>query len=175
MDNVTYQHVREIAEIERRHLQERSSAERLGDVIATEAGRIWFIILHVIWFAIWLVLNLGWVRRLPAFDRFPFPLLTTIVSLEAIFLSLFILMSQNRSGRQAEQRAHLDLQVNLLSEYENSKMLKMLQELCIHHNLRSGSDPEISELIARTSPSEILAQLRRDVPTSDHPSSTPAR
>jgi uncharacterized membrane protein len=69
-----------------------------------------------------------------------------VVSLESIFPSLFILMSQNRSGLQADQRNHLDLQINLLSEDENTKMLQMLQALCEHHKLAIGSDPEITAM-----------------------------
>jgi uncharacterized membrane protein len=78
-----------------------------------QAGRMWFIVVHIGWFAVWILLN--WVHSKAAFDRLPFPFLTMIVSLESIFLSLFILMSQNRSSAQADQRNHLDLQINLLS------------------------------------------------------------
>jgi uncharacterized membrane protein len=87
-----------------------------------------FIVFHVVWFSIWLWLNSGSKGRL-AFDPFPYQLLSTVVSLESIFLSLFILMSQNRSNVQADQRNHLDLQINLLSEEENTKMLQMLQAI----------------------------------------------
>ena len=76
-------------------------------------------------------------------------------------------MSQNRSARQADQRSHLDLQINLLSEHENTKMLKMLQALCSHHGLVAGADPEIGELAARTKPQEVLQELEKNVPTSD--------
>ena len=70
------------------------------------------------------------------------PLPAFVVSLESIFLSLFILISQNRSNLQADQRNHLDLQINLLSEEENTKMLQMLQAICEHHKLAIGKDPE---------------------------------
>ena len=90
---------------------------------------MWFIVLHAFWFAVWVGLNAGEGSRLVRFDPFPYPLLTMIVSLESIFLSLFILMSQNRSARQADQRSHLDLQINLLSEQENTKMISMLNAI----------------------------------------------
>ena len=73
----------------------RSRAERLGDLIASHAGRVWFIVLHTLWFLLWIGLNAGWGLQALGFDPFPFSLLTMIVSLESIFLSLFILMSQN--------------------------------------------------------------------------------
>ena len=88
-----------------------------------------------------------------------------IVSLESIFLSLFILMSQNRSGLQAEQRNHLDLQINLLSEDENTKMIQMLQALCEHHKLPIGNDPEIEMMAARTELHSVMAELKDNLPT----------
>ena len=101
METSTSKNVEAIARIEREALRSRSAAERLGDLIASEAGRMWFIILHALWFAVWIGLNASKGSRLGRFDPFPYPLLTMIVSLESIFLSLFILMSQNRSARQA--------------------------------------------------------------------------
>jgi uncharacterized membrane protein len=168
MENATYQNIQDIARIEREALQCRSTAERLGDLVATQAGRMWFILLHVIWFVLWIGWNTGWRVRVGGFDPFPFALLTLISSLESIFLSLFILMSQNRSALQADQRSHLDLQINLLSEYENTKMLKMLQALCSHHGLAAGNDPEIADLAARTKPQEVLQELAKHVPTPEN-------
>lgn len=90
---------------------------------------MWFISAHTIWFAAWIAVN----RYGPSamrFDPYPYSLLTTLVSLESIFLSLFILMSQTRSSILADQRNHLDLQINLLPEHKNTKMLRMLQAIC---------------------------------------------
>jgi uncharacterized membrane protein len=91
------------------------------------------------------------------------------VSLESIFLSLFILMSQNRATKQADQRAHLDLQINLLAEHENTKMLSMLQALCRHHRLIEASDPEVDELAKRTEPQQVLKELADNLPAPDNP------
>src|SRR5512141_2367723 len=99
METRTSRNVQEIAKIEREALRNRSAGERLGDVIASEAGRMWFIVLHAVWFLIWIGLNASKGSRPAGFDPFPYPLLTMIVSLESIFLSLFILMSQT-SARQ---------------------------------------------------------------------------
>jgi uncharacterized membrane protein len=168
METTTSKNVEAIARIERGALRSRSAGERLGDLIASEAGRMWFIVLHAFWFAVWIGLNAGKGSLLGRFDPFPYPLLTMIVSLESIFLSLFILMSQNRSARQADQRSHLDLQINLLSEQENTKMLEMLQAICLHHGIAAGTDPEISELAARTKPAEVFDQLAQTIPTSEN-------
>lgn len=100
--------IEEICKLEQVALSKRTSLEKIADVIATEVGKVWFILLHVIWFSFWIIYNEGEIPNLKPFDPFPFSLLTTIVSLEAIFLSLFILTSQNRAARQADQRSHLD-------------------------------------------------------------------
>src|ERR1700679_1370914 len=134
--------VREISKLEHTALAQRSVSARVGDAIASHAGKMWFIVFHPVWFCLWLWLNSGPRSKL-ALDPFPFQLLSTIVSLESIFLSLFILMSQNRSNVQADQRNHLELQINLLSEDENTKMLQMLRALCEHHKLAVANDPEI--------------------------------
>jgi uncharacterized membrane protein len=160
-----HRNIQEICKVEKAALTRRSLSARIGDAIATEAGRMWFIILHVIWFTIWIIINLTSGGK--HFDPFPFSLLTMIVSLESIFLSLFILMSQNRSGLQADQRNHLDLQINLLSEDENTKMIQMLQALCKHHKLAIAEDPEIQALAKRTNLAEVLSELKQNLPVND--------
>jgi len=125
---------------------------------------MWFIVAHLAWFAIWMWLNVSHKHK-PAFDPYPFPLLTMIVSLESIFLSLFILMSQNRSGLETDQRNHLDLQINLLAEDENTKMLQMLQALCEFHKLPISSDPEVLAMTKRTEIKEIVTALTENLPS----------
>jgi uncharacterized membrane protein len=127
---------------------------------------MWFVIFHVLWFSLWLWLNSESRSRF-AFDPFPYQLLSTVVSLESIFLSLFILMSQNRSNVQADQRNHLDLQINLLSEEENTKMLQMLQAICEHHKLAIGKDPETTAMAQRTEISDVLSELQEHLPASE--------
>jgi uncharacterized membrane protein len=153
--------------IEEEALKSRSSAERFGDFVAQQAGSAWFVLLHIFWFSIWALLNSGKVAAVKPFDPFPYPFLTLVVSLEAIFLSLFILMSQNRASRLSDRRAHLDLQINLLAEHESSKTLELLQALCAHHRLPCSQDPELAELIARTKPADILHELKSSLPTDD--------
>src|SRR5690349_15641629 len=91
-----------ICAIEQQAMASRSFGERLSDVIARHAGRLWFIGVHALWFGGWVTMNAGSVPGIHPFDPFPYPFLTFVVSLESIFLSLFILMSQNRSNKQAD-------------------------------------------------------------------------
>jgi len=138
-------------------------ADRVGDGVASHAGRIWFLGVHVVWFTVWIGINVGGIG-LFVFDSYPFSLLSLIISLESIFLSLFILMSQSRSGRQEDRRNHVELQVNLLAEDENTKMLLMLQALCDHHKLSIARDPEISAMAEQTHFHEVMAELKEALP-----------
>ena len=159
----TLRNITEICELERKSLERRSLSARIGDAIATQAGKMWFIALHLAWFGVWLLLNMK-AKGATTFDPFPFSLLTMIVSLESIFLSLFILMSENRSRIQADQRNHLDLQINLLAEDENTKILQMLQALCESHKLAIAADPEIKAMTQRTDIKSVLSELKDNLP-----------
>jgi len=156
--------VRAITTIEHAAMESRSGAERIADTIARQAGKISFVIAHAVWFFGWIAVNSGFLPAIHAFDPFPYQFLTFVVSLEAIFLSLFILISQNRSNRQADARSHLDLQINLLAEQESTKMLQMLQSLCKHHHLAIAEDVELESLIAPTKPAELLKELEARLP-----------
>src|SRR3954471_12320181 len=93
--------IKAISDLESDALRERSWGQLVGDHVSHTAGQMWFICLHAAWFSVWAILNSGRVARVKPFDPFPYPFLTFIVSLEAIFLSLFILVSQNRASQQA--------------------------------------------------------------------------
>jgi uncharacterized membrane protein len=113
-------------------LAHRSAAERLADHIARMTGIIWFAIAHAGWFGAWLLANVGVVPGVRPFDPFPFSFLTLVVSLEAIFLTIFVLMSQNGMARRADRRAQLDLQINLLAEQESTKTVDLLWRIAEH-------------------------------------------
>ena len=161
--STTTRNIKAISELEHGALAQRSISARMGDVIASHAGKMWFIVFHMVWFCLWLWLNSESKSRF-AFDPFPFQLLSTIVSLESIFLSLFILMSQNRATRVSDRRAHVDLQVNLLAEAEMTKVLNLLRALCKVQNLPEANDPELTELARETSPAELINELKQALP-----------
>ena len=94
----------------------RTNQDRVADAITRFAGSMSFVYLHVGWFAVWIVLNAGLVGSAVVFDDFPFGLLTMIVSLEAIFLSTFVMVSQNRQAARSDLRAQLDFETNLRAE-----------------------------------------------------------
>jgi uncharacterized membrane protein len=142
------------AEIEK----ERTLTDRLADWITHWAGSMLFVYVHVAWFAVWVLTNLdifGW----RPFDPFPFGLLTTIVSLEAIFLSTFVLVSQNRQAQLADRRSELDLQVNLLAEYEMTRVLTLVDAIARKLDIAECDDEELMELKEDVKPEELLQEL----------------
>jgi uncharacterized membrane protein len=123
---------------------------------------------HAVWFGGWIGENL--LRGAAGFDPYPFPLLTLIVSLEAIFLSTFILISQNRDAQLSERRSQLDLQINLLTEQENTKMLTMLEQIAKKVGANVSQDPTLAVLEQATQPAELVEQIERTIETAEQES-----
>lgn len=94
----------------------RGTGDRAADAITAFSGTMKFVYIHALWFAVWIAFNEGWFGRAVVFDAFPFGLLTMIVSLEAIFLSTFVMISQNRQAAREKVRADLDFETNIRSE-----------------------------------------------------------
>jgi uncharacterized membrane protein len=161
-----------IARLEREALHDRSRLDRLTDAVTAAAGSPLFIVAHAIVFAVWIGLNTMGGR---SFDPYPFGLLMLAVSLEAIFLSAAVLMTQNRMQRQADKRAHLDLQVNLLAEQELTTMLKMLTGISQRLGVTIGErDGSVDQLARDTDIHTIAAALDRELADTTAPSSAPA-
>ena len=143
--------------MEREAQAQSSPADRIAGAITRFCGSMAFVWVHVVWFSIWIV----WNTALPIthLDPFPFSFLTLVVSLEAIFLSTFIMISENRQERVAERRSHLDLQINLLSEQENTKMLELLGKIATKLGVDPNDDPTISVLKQATRPEKLVEQI----------------
>jgi uncharacterized membrane protein len=157
--------VRAIAQLEREAMDGRTSADRLSDAIARVAGSSGFVVVHIIFFAVWIAVNVGVVARAPIYDPYPFSLLTLVVSLEAIFLSIFVLMSQNRAARLADRRAHLDLQIDLLAERELTVMLHMLRALCAKQKVvLDDVGTDVKDLLEETDVTELASNLDEKLP-----------
>ncbi len=159
-----------IAEMQRKITEARTIGGRIADGITDFTGSMVFVYVHVIWFAVWMLLNVGLIHipHISEFDPFPFQLLTMVVSLEAIFLSTFLLISQNRLACASEKRAELDLQVNLLAEQKATKVLEMLDQITEQLD-RVGSrfnfkpDPEVKALKVSPEPQEVLQVIEETV------------
>ena len=154
LTHLIQRNVEAISRLEQATQSQRSAEVAVADTIARFCGTMAFVYVHVCGFLFWILWN--WLVEAPLkFDPPPFTALGTVVGLEAIFLSTFILISQNSQQRIADRRNLLDLQINLLAEQENSQMLSMLQRLLEHHGMLPGKQVEI--LQQATDP-EVLAE-----------------
>jgi uncharacterized membrane protein len=136
---------------EREQLNTRTRAEQVSDWITSRVTSGPVVVLHLIVYGAWIAINAGALPHVRPFDRYPFFLLTTVVSLEVIFLTLFVLASQNRLSRQAEKRAHLDLQINLLTEREMTAVLRLLRDIARHLDVKEMVPPDqIQDLAGHT-------------------------
>jgi uncharacterized membrane protein len=144
---------------------------RVADAITRFTGSLAFVWLHVAWIGGWVVVNLGLVPGLTPFDPFPFALLTMVGSLEAIFLSTFVLISQNRMQAAADRRAELDLHISLLAEREASTILLKLAR--IEERLGIAVTPEehqVTEALVKvTDPAEIAEEIERVLDSAEDP------
>ncbi len=128
----------------------RSPSQRLADWMTEMFGSNRFLVVNVVWFVVWTVLNARLIPGLKPFDPFPFSLLTTIVSLEAIVLSVFVLIAQNRSARIDQLHAEVDLQVNLISERELTKVLSLVARIAEKQSIDLSADAELQAMLAPT-------------------------
>jgi uncharacterized membrane protein len=159
---------------ERAILRARSTAEEVGDWIACTAGSGPVLVLHVLWFGAWVTVNVGAIRWVRPFDPFPFPFLTMTVSLEAIFLALFVLASQNRLARQADKRSHLDLQIDLLAEREMTTVLQLLQDIARHLEVKTTVTPDqLRDLMKKTDLRRLTNRMEELAEPANPAASTP--
>ena len=154
---LTEQNVRAIIELEEAAKLQRTPGDRTADRICRFCGSMAFVWTHVGFFAFWITANV--VPGIPPFDHYPFGFLTLIVSLEAIFLSTFILISQNHETRLAERRAHLCLQINILAEQENARMLLLVKAILAALGESEPVDPEVDALSEEVRPEALLEQI----------------
>lgn len=138
----------------------RGLQDRISDAITTFSGQVMFVYVHIVWFGAWILLNTGRFGMAP-FDPFPYGLLTLVVSLEAIFLSTFVLISQNRLSEDAEHRANLNLQIALLTEHEVTRVLQMLDAIQDKLGIENDEDSDLADLEMETKPEDVLAEIAR--------------
>ncbi len=150
---------------EARALKKRPFAIRVADYLTTYFGSLEFLFLNLVVFSTWIVINAGWIPNVAPFDPFPFILLTMLLSVEAICLTIIVLMSQNRQSYVSAVRDELDLQVNLLSEREVTKALKLLLALHEHHKIKESEDLELDAMLKATNISYIQRKLEEQLHT----------
>lgn len=141
----------------------RTLLEKTADTMTAYFGSNTFLFLNIFLFAVWIILNTNIIPGLSAFDPFPFMLLTTFVSLEAIILSIFVLISQNRASRIDDLREETHLQLNLIAEREVTKLIKMQIMVLEKNGIDVSGDPELKKMLRPLSEEEIERRLEREI------------
>ena len=157
VEELTEQNIEKVAKLEQSAREEQTHTDRIAELIANFCGSMAFVWVHVVWFGGWILFNS--LPHLPHVDPFPFTFLTLIVSLEAIFLSTFILISQNLETRISERRSHLDLQLNMLAEQENTKMITLLLAIAEKVGADTTRDPHLEALSEEILPEKLAEQI----------------
>ena len=160
---------RAIRSIKAQHAAHRTPLQVAADALTRAASSATFLLLHLAWFGAWIAWNVG-VMGLPRFDPYPFGLLTMVVSLEAIFLSIFVLMSQSREAAIAEIREEVTLAVNLRMEEEVTKTLQLVAGLYARLGQQLGDDDDLRDMLrpldAEAMERDLLAQIAASTVTS---------
>jgi uncharacterized membrane protein len=150
--------VTDVVRLEQRDRSAMGRGDRIADRITALSGSMPFVYLHIVWFGVWIGLNLGLAGPAP-FDPFPFGLLTMLVSLEAIFLATFVLISQNRQALRSDQRAKIDLQLNVISEHEVTTILRVLDLISSHLGVDLSADPDLQAMEQATDLAGLMDEM----------------
>src|SRR3954454_4451426 len=144
----------------RRQREEQASSvqEHLADTITRFTGSMVFVYLHLLIFGLWIVANLHWIPGIPAWDE-SFVVLAMIASVEAIFLSTFVLISQNRMAAEADKRADLDLQISLLTEQELTMVPRLLKRVAHKIKVEPEAEQELTESTGHIAPERVLDKI----------------
>ncbi len=138
-----------------REAKAASWQDKAADMIARFTGSMMFVYLHLIFFGSWIAVNLHWVPRIPAWDE-TFVVLAMVASVEAIFLSTFVLITQNRMSAAADKRADLDLQISLLAEHEITKLTELVSAIALRLEVKSDLQSELDEIKRDVAPDAVL-------------------
>jgi uncharacterized membrane protein len=147
-----------LAERRQREAEQASASDKIANWISRFAGSMAFVAVHAVLVAGWVVLNAG-LTPIPPFDP-SFVILATVASVEAIFLSTFILISQNRAAVLADRRADLDLQISLLSEHEVTHLIKLTSAIAHRLGVDEAFNPELDELKRTVAPEAVLERIQ---------------
>ena len=160
LSKIIERNIRTVINLRLKAAREQSLQDHIADAFTSFSGRMVFVYVHVVWFGVWILLNTGRLGVHP-FDPFPYGLLTMVVSLEAIFLSTFVLISQNRQSEEDERREDLDLHIGLLAEHELTRVLQMLEAIQEKLGVEIHEESELADLEKETKPEDVLAEIER--------------
>jgi uncharacterized membrane protein len=155
---VVERNIRALLEHRREQAGSRSRQERIADTITRFTGSMRFVYIHLLLFGGWIAVNLGGSPGVPRFDP-SFVVLAMVASVEAIFLSTFVLISQNRMAALADRRADLDLQISLLAEHEITRLISLVAAIAERLELDAAQNPELAELSQDVAPEKVMEEM----------------
>lgn len=155
---VLEKNIRTILKVRQDNLGNRNFEQRLSDSVTERIGHISFLYLHALIILIYILINTG-VFGIKPFDPYPFPLLVGIITVEVLFITTFILISQNRTKNEMDQRADLDLQMSLLNQHELTRALRMLDAIQDKMGIANDDDIELRKLEENVSPTDVLIEM----------------
>jgi uncharacterized membrane protein len=146
--------------------QQKGFQQRIADAITRFTGSMRFVYIHAVIYGTWIIINLPFMPT-PKFDP-NFVILAMVASVEAIFLTTFVLMTQNRMGQEAERRAELDLQISLLAEHEVTRLITLVKAIGEKLDIEASKDPELPELQQDVEPEKVLDVMEHTGATARH-------
>lgn len=155
---VVERNVQALYERRQREAESASPQEKVAEVIGHFAGSMLFVYLHLVIVAFWVAANLGCIPEIPPWDK-SFVVLAMVASVEAIFLSTFVLITQNRMSAAADKRADLDLQISLLSEHEVTKLTELVSEIAAKLDVKTSVERELEEVKRDVAPEAVLDEI----------------
>ena len=159
MTGVVHRNIAAMAGVRAEAERRRTLQDRLADTITRFAGTMWFVYIHAAIYGAWIAVNLGWVPRVPQFDP-TFVALAMVASVEAIFLSTFILISQNRMAALADRRAELDLQISLLTEHELTRLIELTDAIATKLGVER-KPPDLDETKHDVRPEVVVREIEK--------------
>lgn len=155
---VVERNIRALLERRTREDEKKTLETRIAERITAFTGSMRCVYIHMVIFGLWILINVGWIPFVPRFDP-SLVVLAMVASVEAIFLSTFVLITQNRMAALADRRADLDLQVSLLAEHEITRLITLVRAIADRLEIQESQDPELSELAQDVHPERVLDKI----------------
>lgn len=160
MQSVLQQNIQALVDHRRQQEEHQGVQVRIAGIISRFAGSMPFVYLHLAILVAWILANLGLIPAVPAWDP-TFVILAMVASVEAIFLSTFVLINQNRMAEHSERRAELDLQISLLNEHETTRLIEMVAALTERLNVSTPADQELPQLAENVDPRQVMTEIQQ--------------
>src|SRR5829696_5765697 len=161
MSPVVHRNIAALLDVRRAEERRKGVSDHIADAVNTFAGSMWCVYVHAILFGGWLVMNSGKVPGVKPWDPFPFVMLAMWAWVEAVFLSTFILISQNRMQKIADRRAELDLQISLLTEHELTRAIHLLDDMARRIGAARPPEHELADIKKDVNPQKVVEEIEK--------------